>query len=248
MSAQSLAADATSLQQPGALRFVTDRLPWQRSLRWTPPPRDRRLLLLGLLIALVVTLVELIGFGAGMRAYRHVPPKRSVIDVVLIEPESEISPPPPEPEPPEFVPRPSRIAIEPPKVRSAPPSPRAPETSDAMSARIGTAGTPTTPPKLFNADGSIQLGDADRAIAPAPAPANPLVAAKVRWAEMQQRGHNKLDCKRTRFAQAFKRDESAGDEVARKYLKWIGLGDGAAISHRAEQREQRAADGCDPAQ
>jgi len=34
--------------------------------------------------------------------------------------------------------------------------------------------------------------------------------------------------------------------VSRKYLKWIGLGDGEAIEHRAQQREQRAEEGCEP--
>lgn len=235
-----------SLYRPAALRFATDGLPWQRSLRWTKPVRDRRLLLLGLLFAVLVTVVELIGFGVGMRPYRHSAAQRSVIQVVLIEPEPEVPPPPPEPEPPEFVRRPSRIAIAPPQVRTAPPPPRPAEDANAMSARIGSAGTP--PPQLFNPDGSVRLGDGGTAVAPPSEPKNPQEAAKARWAEMRKRGENPLDCKRTRFAQAFKRDESLGDEVSRKYLKWIGLGDGEAIQHRAEQREQRAAEGCDPAQ
>ena len=68
-----------------------------------------------------------------------------------------------------------------------------------------------------------------------------------RWAEIETRGENPLDCQRTRFAAAFRRDESVGDEVARKYLSWIGLADRAGIAERAQQREGRAADGCDPA-
>ena len=87
---------------------------------------------------------------------------------------------------------------------------------------------------------------APEADAPKAAPANPQEAAKQRWAEIEKRGDNPLDCKRTRFAKAFARDESVGDEVSRKYLKWIGLGDGEAIEHRAQQRAQRAEEGCEP--
>jgi hypothetical protein len=181
-----------------------------------------------------------------MRSYRsHIanPARPQVVQVILIEPETEI-PLPPEPVPP-IVARPSRIAIAPPKVRaSAPPPPRTEEPSDAMSGRIGTA---APAPQLFNPDGSIRLGAGSAAPSLPQAPKNPQEAAKARWAEMRQRGENPLDCKRSRFAKAFAPDESIGDKVSRKYLKWIGLGDGAAIAHRAQQREQRAAEGCDPA-
>ena len=109
-----------------------------------------------------------------------------------------------------------------------------------MRARMGESGAP----QLFNPDGSIRL--AAPPVAPKPS-ANPQEAAKQRWAEIEKRGENPLDCKRTRFAQTFKPDMSLGDEVSSKYLKWIGLGDPEAIRHRAEQREARAAEGCDPA-
>ena len=112
-----------------------------------------------------------------------------------------------------------------------------------MRARMGASGAAA--PQLFNADGSIKLGTTPQ---PARQPVNPQEAAKQRWAEMEQRGENPLNCKRTRFARAFKRDQSLGDEVSSKYLKWIGLGDGEAIEHRAQQREQRADEGCDPVQ
>lgn len=237
----------TRLQHPGQLRFATDRLPWQRSLRWMRPPRDRRLLLLGLLFAILLTVVELVGFGLGMQrqiAKEVRPPLPRVVQVVLIEPMPEL-PIPPEPEPPEFVPRPSKVRVEAPKVALPPAPVPAEEDSEAMRARIGESGAAA--PRLFNPDGSIRLGEP--AIAPPKnEPANPQEAAKARWAEIEERGDNPLDCKRTRFAQAFKRDESVGDEVSRKYLKWIGLGDGEAIQHRAEQRAQRAAEGCDPQQ
>jgi len=235
------------LEQPGRLRFVTDRLPWQRSLRWTRPPRDRRWIALGLLLAILLTLVELIGFGLGMQrqiAKEVRPPLPRVVQVILIEPVPDL-PLPPEPEPPQFAPqRPIKVRVEAPKVKLPPPPQPAEEDSDAMRARIGTSGAPAV--QLFNPDGSIRL--AEPALAPPKTEsANPQEAAKARWAEMEKRGENPLDCKRTRFARAFKRDESVGDQVSRKYLKWIGLGDGEAIAHSAEQREQRAAEGCDPA-
>lgn len=233
--------DLPSLVHPASLRFETDRLPWQRSLRWARPVRDRRLLLGGLL-ALLITVLELIGFGLGMRPYRNLPRNDSTISVVLIEPEPELPPPPPEPEPPEFVRRPSRIVIEPPKVRTPPPPPRRTEQAEA-NARIGSAGAPA--PQLFNPDGSVRLGSGAEPIAPPSKPENPREAAKERWAQIEKRG-NPLDCKKTRFSQAFKVDESVGDQVAGKYLKWIGLADQEAIVQRRQQRAESG--GCEPAQ
>jgi hypothetical protein len=234
------------LEQPGRLRFATDRLPWQRSLRWTRPPRDRRLLVLGLLLAILLTVVELVGFGLGMQrqiGQQIRPPPPHVVQVILIEPTPEL-PLPPEPEPPEFVPKPSKVQVEAPKVKLPPPPLPAEEDSDAMRARIGTSGAPAV--QLFNPDGSIRLGEP--ALAPPKTDAlNPQEAAKARWAEIEKRGDNPLDCKRTRFARAFKPDESVGDEVSRKYLKWIGLGDPEGIAERAQKKEQLAEEGCEPA-
>ncbi len=230
--------------EPRHLRLATDRLPWQRSLRWTKPPRDRRLILLGLLFAILLTVVELVGFGVGMREQlaRETPaPKPHTVEVVLIEP-PPVLPIPPEPEPPPFAPKQTKVRVESPKVALPPPPQAAEEDSDAMRARMGTSAPGGGAPQLFNPDGSIHL-------APATVPVKPLnqqEAGKQRWAEMEKRGDNPLDCKRTRFAHAFKPDQSLGDEVSSKYLKWVGLADGEAIGHRAEQREQRAAEGCDP--
>lgn len=235
-------AQAPSLAEPGALRFRTDGLPWQRSLRWANPVRDRRLFLLGGLLALLVTVLELVGFGLGMKPYRQLPRRDTAIHVVLIEPEPPPPPPPPEPEPPEIVRRASRIAIEPPKVRTTPPPPRQAEPVEP-NARIGSAGVQA--PQLFNPDGSVRLGAGTPAAAPAEKPASPREAAKARWAEIEKRG-NPIDCKKTRFAGAFSKDESLGDQVAGKYLKWIGLADHEAIAHRRQQRAE--AGGCEPAQ
>ncbi|HKE47518.1 MAG TPA: hypothetical protein VKB52_05600, partial [Rhodanobacteraceae bacterium] len=147
------------------------------------------------------------------------------------------------PEPPPFVHHPaSKVKVEAPKVELPPPPQAAEEDTDAMRARMGESGAPA--PQLFNPDGSIKL--APQVLVPKTGPSNPQEAAKQRWAEIEKRGDNPLDCKRTRFAKAFARDESVGDKVSRKYLKWIGLGDGEAIEHRAQQREQRAEEGCEP--
>jgi hypothetical protein len=239
------ARQSPTLHEPARLRFQNDRLPWQRSLRWGKPQRDRRLLLIGGLIAFAVTLVEIVGFGLGMRTYHiHHPRPPQVISVVLIEPDSALPPPPPEPEPP-IVARPSRIAITPPKVKTLPPPPlTADEDNDAMRARIGSGGA-TEAPQLFNPDGSIRIGTGNGAPTLPKAPKTAQEAGKERWAKIEERG-NPLDCKKTRFANAFAPDESAGDKVSRKYLKWVGLADTQAIEHRNRARSESG--GCEPAE
>lgn len=235
----------SSLLEAGGLHFETDRLPWQRSLRWVEPRRDRRKWGLGLLFALLVTILELAGFALGMRSLRTRPSPphvNEVVQVVLLDPEL-LPPPPPEPEPPAFVKRPSRIAIAPPKVVSTPPPPHAVESSDAMSGRLGSAGTAVPTPQLFNPDGSIRLGADTAVVAPPAQPKNQRQAAEARWAKIETRG-NPLGCKKTRFSNAFAPDLSAGDKVAGKYLKWVGLADMEAIKHRGEQRAE--AGGCEP--
>ncbi|HEU4665428.1 MAG TPA: hypothetical protein VFS55_15465 [Dokdonella sp.] len=231
-----------TLHEPGRLRFAGDRLPWQRSLRWEiRPRRDRRLLLLGGFVAFIVTLVEVVGFGLGMQPYRHPPRAPQVITVDLVEPFAEVPPPPPEPEPP-IVARPSRIAISPPEVKVKAPPPHPEEASDAMRARIGEGGAGAAP-QLFNPDGSIRLGGSDVPSLPPP-PRTEREAARQRWEKIAERG-NPLDCRKTRFSQAFAPDLSLGDKVAGKYLKWVGLADQQAIRHRAEQRAESG--GCEPA-
>ncbi|MEO7326274.1 MAG: hypothetical protein ABIW82_15740 [Dokdonella sp.] len=230
------------MSEPGFLNFRTDQQPWQRSLRWSKPERNRRLLLLGGLFALAMTALQLIGFALVMRPYRiHLARNSAPIQVVLIEPEILI-PPPPEPEAP-IVARPSRIAIAPPPLKDKPPPPpHAEEASSEMQARMGNAGSGATVPQLFNPDGSIRLGTSTAPSAPQ-APKNPQEAAKARWAQIEKRG-NPIDCKKTRFAKAFTPDIDAGDKLASKYLKWVGLVDQQAIRHRAEQRAQSG--GCEP--
>jgi len=232
-----------TLHEPGRLRFASDRLPWQRSLRWEiRPKRDRRLLLLGGLVAFVVTLVEVVGFGLGMRPYRQPHRAPQVVTVNLIEPLLDMPPPPPEPEPP-IVARPSRIAISPPEVKVKAPPPHAEEASEEMRARLGEGGAGAAP-QLFNPDGSIRLGDGATPAVPQ-APKTERAAAQQRWEKIAERG-NPLRCKKTRFSQAFTPDQSLGDKVAGKYLKWVGLADQQSIQHRAEQRAESG--GCEPAE
>ena len=241
------ACDEVLLHAPGSLRLASDALPWQRSLRWERPVRERRVFWLGLVLAFAFTVVELAGFVLGMHSYRSAHWRRAtapqVITVQLIESVSEPAAAPPEPEP-ALVVRPSRVAIAPPQVRQNPPPANAEEPSDAMRARLGAGAA--APLRLFNADGSVRLGDGQAPLkAPAePAPKTAREAAQQHWARIEERG-NPLDCRKTRFAGAFARDESVGDKVARKYLSWIGLADPQAIEHRARRRAESG--GCEPA-
>lgn len=196
--------------------------------------------MLGIAIAVLVTLIELAGFAVGMqRSVRKAMPDRPITVTVIDLAPSE--PLPPEPEPAPIAARPSRIAIAPPKAPVAPPPPVRSEAPTTTQGRIGAGAAAG----LFNPDGSVRLPD--RPLTPTPAPMNPQQAGQQRWAELQRRGENPLDCQRTRFAQAFRRDESAGDEVARKYLAWIGLANAESIERNAGRRAERAADGCEPA-
>ncbi len=231
-----------TLADAGRLRFARDRGPWQRSLRWElKPERDRRLLWIGGTIALLVTLVELVGFGLGMRNWHSRPVKPQYITVELIEPISEPPPPPPEPEPP-IVARVSRVKVALPEVKPAPPPPlNTVADDDAMRARMGAGGVGA--PQLFNPDGSVRLGGETQPRLP-DKPKTERAAAAARWAGIEAT-INPLDCKKTRFAGAFAPDMNAGDKVASKYLKWVGLADPQAIRHRAEQRADSG--GCEPA-
>lgn len=216
--------------------------PWQRSLRRRGREISGRGIALAIAVATLVTLIELAGFAAGMqRSVRHALPDRPIAVTVIDLAASEPLPPEPEPQPVPIAARPSRIAIAPPRAPVAAPPPVRTEAPTTTQGRIGAGAAAG----LFNPDGSVRLPD--KPIAPAPEPANPQQAGQQRWAELQRRGENPLDCQRTRFAQAFRRDESAGDEVARKYLAWIGLANAESIERNAGRRAERAADGCEPA-
>ena len=213
-----------------------------RERHWHAPHLGRNAVIALVLLAVVVNVLWMIGLERVMLVIGPPEDTGRIVQVTVIEP-VEALPIPDEPQPAVFQRKPSRIAIAPPETRMTPP-PLQSASDSTTAARIGSAGEPAV--KLFNADGSLRMPETKLRIGPE-AIANPQDAAKVRWAEIRTRGENPLDCERTRFAEAFRADQSAGDAIAGKYLKWIGLADGAAIAERARQREQRAADGCDPA-
>lgn len=216
----------------------------RRDRLWRAPPFERRVLKALIASAILVNLLWIVGLDHVMQPLSFSEPDRGPIQVSIIDPEPIFElPPEPEPAPIEFRQRKSAITIEPPVTKMTPP-PLNPSSSSQTQARIGAAGTGEL--RLFGLDGSLRMPDVKTRIGAEPI-ANPEEAGKARWAEIQKRGENPLDCKRTKLAGAFRRDESLGDEVSRKYLKWIGLADGAGIAERAAKREQRAADGCDPA-
>ena len=111
----------------------------------------------------------------------------------------------------------------------------APATS-AAPARVESADPAIDSSALFNPDGSIRMPAEAAASAPTPQD----VAA-----ELMHRGHNIVHCRTTRFARAYKRDESLGDEISRKYLVWVGLYNRDVVEARAERKRAEAAAACD---
>lgn len=219
------------------------RGPWQRSLRHEKEPFDGRKFALGFGVAVLLTALELIGFNRGMQRRPIDSSFRDTIQVSLIDEAPVVAiTEPPLPEPAPLQRRPSNIRIATPKTpTAAPPVVKDEANSKEMNARMGAAGSAA---RLFDADGRVKLPEGIGK-QPAPIAATPAQRARDNWKEMQERGQNPLDCHRTRFAQAFRKDQSVGDAVAGKYLKYIGLANQASIAHNLEQREERAADGCD---
>lgn len=214
-----------------------------RDRRWRARAFERRTFIGMAAVAVLLNLMWIFGLDRVMLSSFEENPDRGPIQVSIIEPDPVFEiPPEPVPAPSEFKQRQSAIVIAPPVAKMTPP-PLNSADSNATQARIGAAGAGGL--RLFNADGSIRLPEAGSANGTETA-ANPIEAGKARWAEMQVRGENPLDCQRSRFAAAYAPDESLGDKVSRKYLKWIGLADPAGIAERAAAQQARAADGCDP--
>ena len=90
-------------------------------------------------------------------------------------------------------------------------------------------------PHIFNADGSIAI--------PTNRPSFEGKDSDV----VRMRPSNFVPCRRTRFEQAWVRgqNENAGAEVARKYLRYIGLYNPVVEAHYQE-RESRHASECSP--
>ncbi len=216
----------------------------RRNRLWHRPQFQRRGVFMVAIAALLANLLWIFGLDRAMTPLDRAEPDRGPIVVNIITPPEVFEiPPEPQPEHIEFRNRLSRVRIAPPETISTAP-PMTAESGSETQARIGAAGEPTL--NLFNTDGSLRMPKAQPRIGPEKLD-NPQEAAKAQWAEIQSRGENPLDCKKTRFANAFRRDESVGDAVSRKYLSWIGLADGAVIAERAAAKQRRANDGCDPA-
>ncbi len=216
----------------------------RRDQLWRREPFQRRWAHALIAVAIITNLLWIIGLDRVMAPLTDMAPDRGPIVVnIIFAPEIFEIPPEPEPDQVEFRKRPSVVQIRPPETTLTPP-PMTSETSSQTQARIGSAGEPAL--NLFKADGSLRMPKAEIRIGPKQID-NPQEAAKARWAEIQSRGENPLDCKKTRFANAFRRDESVGDKVSRKYLAWVGLADRAGIAERSAEKQRRADDGCDPA-
>ena len=132
-----------------ALAFAGDAQPWQRSLRWTRPAPDRRVVALGIALALLLTAIEVRLFDVAMRREvaraGHAPPDR-VLHVDLIEEERPVEPPAVATAP--VLPLPTPIPRRP-HARATPHAPeRAPEAIPSERA-----------PRLFGLDGHILLPD-----------------------------------------------------------------------------------------
>lgn len=219
----------------------------RRDRLWRSPDFTRNAVIGLLSLAILVNLAWIVGLDKVMHPIQRWKQDRGpiVVDIIVPPDVYEIPPEPvPNPVPAEFRRKPSAVQIEPPRTEMTPP-PMNTETHSTTQARIGSASD--APLQLFNADGSLRLPTASVHIGKEKIE-NPEEAAKAQWADIQSRGENPLDCKRTRFAGKFARDESLGDKVSRKYLKWIGLMDGAGIAEREAEKKKRAADGCDPAE
>lgn len=134
---------------------------------------------------------------------------------------------PSEPELPEPPPAPPQAAV----AKSLPPRMARPAIA-APPADAGRAEPRATVEtmRLFRADGAVRLPEAPEAPKP-----TPHAGALERGRELMARG---LDCE-THGPDDLAHRESAGEEVTRKYLAWIGLYNPAGAMRRAEDEERR---------
>jgi hypothetical protein len=191
----------------------------QLALRPAKPPKALRIGVLAVLLLLhAVWLI-------GLRHAMHVPTASddTAVEIRLITGS-------PEPLLPEPQARAARVAEPSPRRISITPRPTAVATTTV------TPGEAAEMPQLFDADGAVRL----------PADVKPHAPTQMQIAaELMQRGHNVLHCRKTRYASGYKRDESLGNEVARKYLSWVGLYNAAFAEAKAAQRKADAAAACD---
>lgn len=219
-----------------ALRVLPLRRALLHELRWRQPDRNWRRIVVAAAIAILAQLVLILLARDGMRLKPFFDDRRDVLRVSLIE----LAPPPlPEPAvrelPPMSVTAPTagtaRNAPAPARREQGQRQVEAPAPSDGDAEAV--VATPAAP-SLYNADGSLRIGPA----LPAPEKLDPLTRDKLAAEELLQRGHNLVRCKRTRFAGAYRPDESLGERAARKYGRYVGLYNPAT----AQKQAVRAAD------
>lgn len=207
--------------------------PWWRRLRWEQAPLDPWIRNSSIVAVLCVTFLVVAGFHRGMRMdpFQSVP--RTPVRVSLIA-SARVFPVPDLPLPP---PLPGRsVPAAPPRAAPVLAEQQTTQGERATTARIGDSEAPQV--KLFNEDGSIRMPEQQ-----APPTGSARERAQQEWADLQKRGHNVVDCERTEFSDTYAPDESLGDGVTRKYLKWIGLVDPEVLQRNAERRRPRHA--CD---
>ncbi len=107
--------------------------------------------------------------------------------------------------------------------------PTPPVTIRASHSDQPTAAAAAAPLQLFNRDGSVRLPDAPDD------PSRPFDADVAKGRELMGRG---LDCEKP---DALSTHESLGEEVARKYLSWIGMYNSFSAERRAELRDEKIA-------
>ena len=211
---------------------------WREPARWHPDARPPRLWLVAIAL-LAVHLLWLLALTAGMRPARQ-PATPAPISVRLVEieesPAAEVAP---RELPPLTVQAPpeGRAANSPAPARPAAPARPVASALPQAGAQEGVVASPA--PRLYNPDGSLRVPHA----APA-TPRDPLAQGMQAAAELAARGHNVVRCRPTRFAGAWKPDESVGDEVARKYLGFIGLYNPHSAARTAERAAEATA-ACD---
>lgn len=247
MTANS-AARAAAPPRPDPAIAAGRVLPARRELlhgiRWRDQRPDRRRVGFALAVALILQIVLLLLTREWMR-----PPaieasrSRDVIQVRMIElpPPPDVAPAPVHELPPLSVAAPiagtARNAPAPPRREAAsrPVAPPAP--GEGVEAVVETPAAPS----LYNPDGTLKISP--QLTSPEPA-RDPIARGKIAARELQQRGHNLVRCKPTRFARAYSPDESLGAEFARKYGKYAGLYN-AQTAQDTANRAVEAVENCD---
>lgn len=223
-----------------AARVLPLRRALLHELRWRPPDISWRRVAVALSVVALAHLLLVLLVRDAMRPKPFVEDRRDVVQVRLIE-----LPPPIEATSVHELPPLAVVAPVTGTARNAPAPARREsgqrQVAAPAAASEGAEAVVATPsaPSLYNADGSLRL-----APAPEQEPPDPMSQRKQVAEEMLQRGHNLIRCRRTRFAGAYRPDESLGESAARKYGAYVGLYN-PATAQKAAERAAAARDGCD---